>query len=154
MEDDDGDVSDEGKEGGPAAVSRFASWKRLPGLDSYLCLDDRQTACLRARLRLDRSGLAESLVRRRSATSSACRLCKSSSSARVVEETLEHALLHCPAYAASRQVLRAHLADSIPLSCEVILGCLPPDTPAAAQLEALQASGAFLRDVMRIRDGL
>jgi len=139
---------------GSAPVSHLARWKRKAGVSEYLQTDSRQVACLRARLRLDRSSLAESLFRRRDPRSPFCCHCSPEPDGGKAEETLEHTLLRCSAYAGPRQALQLRLANRFPLDCNTILaGPLPGVSPRASE-EVLKATADFLLDVFRIRGQL
>ena len=95
----------------------------------YLLIDDRHTASLRARLRLNRSALNESQHRRHILPSPAC-VCGDS------VENVRH-LLFCPLYRSTRMSLPTLLRPSVrPYAVDVLLGELlrlyrgpPEDSP-------------------------
>ncbi len=105
----------------------------------------KSTAVLRTRLRLDRAALAASLAKRGLIASPLCPLhpqCRMQRS----EQTVEHALLHCPSIAAARarcrNQLRAVGVQGMDLS--IVLGRVAAvrgaTIPAAAAAPAANAS--------------
>ena len=82
--------------------------KPTAGRSLYLYLERRPIAVLRTRLRFNRAGFAASLSERGLADSPLCALhpqCQH----RAEAQTVEHALLHCPAIAAARERCRNQL---------------------------------------------
>jgi hypothetical protein len=103
------------------------SLKSRSGRSWYLYVEKRPTAILRARLRFNRAFLAESLFQRGLADSPLCKLhprCRT----RGEHQTVDHALLHCPAISEAREVCRRELraigVRSLDLS--ILLNGMPP----------------------------
>lgn len=134
---------------------RLITWKHTSGMSEYLLprVGDRPAvARLRARLRLDRSTLKESLQRRSilGPASMRCDLCH-----RPREEDLEHVLLRCPAYRSPRKKLKATLSRlSLSLTVQVVLGDLSLGLPVSVRREALAVTGDYLSAIYSIRGQL
>jgi hypothetical protein len=99
--------------------------KSKAGRSPYLYLEPRGVAVLRARLRFNRCHLRQSLHRRGLANSPLCTYpeCRRSGA----QETVEHALLHCPRLAEPRRRCEAQLRAKarLPLSLSLLLGEVP-----------------------------
>lgn len=129
---------------GEGSLQRYRFDDR-PGLAPYLVSDDRQTFCLRARLRFARSYLRAHQHRLGLADSAVCEQCDLGR-----DETAEHVVLECPKYNAARRELQATLLQhQLALSPAVVLAALWKKnklTPAV-----LEATGKFLRTISDLR---
>jgi hypothetical protein len=100
--------------------------KLRAGRSLYLYHESRGTAVLRARLRFNRASLEQSLHMRGLAVSPTCFHvdCRRAG----LEDTVDHALLHCPLIRVERERCRNQLAalnPPIALTLQVALGSLP-----------------------------
>jgi hypothetical protein len=77
--------------------------KPTAGQSLYLLRDSHQLSAIRARLRLNRSSLNQSLFERKVVPDPACPTCH-------LPETTEHCLLYCPAFDTDRQLCQQRLA--------------------------------------------
>lgn len=126
---------------------RFRAAFRQP---AYLQQDNAAAATTRARLRLDMARLNCSLRRRGGDSPAACPHCP------LVDETPEHVLLHCPAYAAARDLLMEELHRLVgpgpPPALSLSL-LLDPSSAHRLPLAGLcAATAAFLLSVREDRD--
>jgi ribonuclease HI len=118
--------------------------KLAAGRSSYLYMEARGCAVLRSRLRFDRARLAQSeFVRKLRLDSPLCSFapCRR----RGEEETVEHALLHCPRLAGARQRCARQLRKLSPelqLSLPLLLGSFPPTAAQPARGNAAVAASA------------
>jgi len=116
-----------------------------PGLASYLRYDDRQTFCLRARLRFARSYLRSHRHRLGLSDSDTCGECKAG-----VAETVDHVILSCDKYNEARQQLCDELSRlHLQLSSALVLGAFQKEPDSASAVFA--ATGTFLRAVHELR---
>ena len=126
--------------------------KTKAGVSGYLFHDTRLIACLRARLRMDRSKLNESVWRRSGSAGPAGAAAHCSACALHENDTLSHILLHCPAFTRERAALSSALDEHhTPLTIATVLGTFPPATSGAARTSAYAASGTFLRAIHTAR---
>lgn len=120
--------------------------KYKAGMSDYLRHDLASTAKLRARLRLDRSLLNESVSRRQPGTSAMCGHCGDP-----IVEDVRHLVLRCPLCSEQRATLRAELLPiaGLKLTVPVVLGILPASLhlSRAERAAAFRATGAFLAAV-------
>src|SRR6185312_15267354 len=128
----------------PVRLVKFAA-----GLARYLLVDSKEAASRRARLRLDRSGLRESMARRRLADSPDCPDCKGT------PDTAEHVLLQCPSFGAARLACSAELRRlNLQLNLVTALGETEPaagrPVTEAAHVAALHATAGLLMAIDRI----
>jgi hypothetical protein len=118
--------------------------KMGPGPARYLAVDPKEIASRRARLRFDRSGLRESLRRRRLTASGDCPDCKG------VTDTPEHVLIICPVFDAARRTCEAELRR---IGCELNLqsglGGVEELGPQR-QISSLRATAGLLAAIERI----
>ena len=132
------------------------SIKKRPGTSAYVMSDSRVVGALRARLRLDRSLLNESMSRRGATNVQAtCPHCP------LQIEDVDHVILHCPAYHVARarcfDTLRHHgFATSIAsvlgeLPSAISHGLLAGLVSANAKEAALEAGARFLVEIHKIR---
>lgn len=142
---------------GAAAAGSSALLRSLRPLDTtfgpslYLFRDSPAVARLRALCRFRRTRLLGEphwLSRAPPVGDTSCRLCWSA------PETIEHALLVCPAHEPARSALRNFLRESLgsaAISLRLVLGELPQGLPAARCRAILSETGAFLQEVFRRR---
>lgn len=113
---------------------RYASLKLHPAPATYILTDNRPTATLRARIRLNRHHFLERQHRLHLAEDSSCAFCTFLmgkepqqlgiyGSARGPSESAEHILLHCPGFAVARYgcIETLRLSD-VPFTIDVITG--------------------------------
>ena len=109
-----------------------------PSPCSYIKLDQRPIAILRARLRLNRNHLNYTKFRCKMSLSPLCPSCPHSA------ETVRHVLFHCPTFAAVRHICFNTLAAfECPISFEVLTGDVSSIPPRLRPL-ALAASAKLL----------
>ena len=142
------------------ATSRsFASWqsrkegkllrmfKTTAAPSAYLSISSRSAASLRARLRLDRSTLNESRLRRGMPVNPNCTSCG-------VPEDLDHVLLSCPRFAAARTACQTALRIlNQPFTTPSLLAC-GSLLKYRTQLRFLSATDDFLAATLSTRSRL
>ena len=120
----------------------FSPSSPLHGVAFYIKNDLQSSSAIRARLRLNRSSLLSSKLRRHmiSAAASLCMTCNT-------PETIDH-LLTCPRYDLPYSIL--HLSSPIPITTSLLLGEVD-GLPRRFRLLVLQLTGNFLTSVAAIR---
>lgn len=131
---------------GKRQPSRYArEFKLRPAPASYILTDDRLTATLRARLRLNRHHLRSRLHKLDAKVDDSCPSCLALSNR--VSETPQHVLFDCPLHARPRTLWFFELSRfGIPTDMHVLTGDFsgaPPDQRGQAR----NASANLLRDI-------
>lgn len=158
----------------PSDITPLRSLKPRPGRSMYLYREEtRDTATLRARLRLNRANIALNMDRGRVTVGPGLCLACSARQQQPVPESGQHMLMDCPRYASLRQRLVQQLrsvlrlpgrppppaAAPVPLSLATILGgptgLLPPSASADQKNSVwarwLACTGQLLRRISQTR---
>jgi len=127
------------RESPSSGILRNLSLKPAP--TSYILLEPRQVAILRAKLRLNRNHLNHNRYRRKLTLSPYCPVCPS------LEETGQHVLFSCPAFDAARyQCFNTLAAYGCPVTFEVLTGDVSSIPPRHRKV-ALAASAKLLQTI-------
>jgi len=137
-----------------SGASRLLQSVRSPtaSMPAYIKLDKNPTAQLRARLRFNLALLNYSINKRHigaffGVVDAKCTRCSLDT-----DETPEHVLLHCPAYANERKLAEQQLATlNIDLDLSVLLGEHTLKLEVPEQREVIRISGEFITEIHKQR---